>query len=165
MLAPGLAAWRVAHPAAYLVEAEYIPARLDEPGATAGVGADRWRLTYAAPAGAQHQVSVEQRAGAAVPIDLPQATTYPVPVPPLATWPQEVVTPAGAIASWRQLAGAGARLNGLKWQPLLDHRWHVLSELPFDCPEDPCSTALSGLDLMFDVVTGATQEGLHPVGA
>jgi len=163
-LAPGLLGWRLANPAGYLVEAAYTPARLDEPGATAGAGADRWRLTYAAPSGAQHQVSVERRADVAVPVDLPQALAYPRPVPALASWPQQVMTPAGAIAAWRQLAGPDAPLNGLSWQPLLSHRWHVLSELRFDCEQEPCATALSGLDMMFDVASGAAEEGLHPVG-
>lgn len=162
--APGLAAWRLLHPDAYLVEADYAAVhRDDQTLVTLGLAAEQWRLTYAAPSGSQHQVVIRRREGAVTTLDMPQVEPYPADVPPLATWPAEMVPPAGAIAAWRSLAGPEARLGELRWEPLLDHRWHVVSELPMDCEQEPCGTAVTGLDMMFDVETGAATEGLHPM--
>jgi hypothetical protein len=162
--APGLIAWRVLHPDGYLVEAAYIPAAQDEQALNAlGLAGERWSLTFAEPSGDQHRVETSTRGGVVTAVDMPQAEGYPNPVPPLSAWPAQVASPSGVIASWRSLAGPGARLSGLRWEPLLDRRWHVVSELDFDCQQEPCGTAVSGLDMTFDHETGAAAEGLHPV--
>ena len=162
--APGLTAWRLAHPGGYLVQADYLPPERDELAlVTLGVEGERWLLTHADPSGAQHVVEVARREGLLMALDRPQAEAYPSPVPPLEEWPAEVVPPAGAIAAWRGLAGQEARLVDLHWHPLLDRRWHVGSELDLDCADPPCGVAVTGLVMTFHIETGAALEGLHPV--
>ncbi|MGH2711737.1 MAG: hypothetical protein ACRDH9_11100 [Actinomycetota bacterium] len=160
-LAPGLLAWRAANPDGYLVEAEYTRPE-DEAGAVAGVGAEQWRLVFAAPSGSQHAVLAQLRLGVATAVDLPQGQAYPATVPPLASHPDEVMTAAGAIAAWRQHSGSSAVPTGLRWTPLHNDRWFVLGEVRGLCTEDGCQATI-GMEMPFRYDSGAAETGEHPV--
>lgn len=152
-LAPGLLAWRLLHPDGYLVEAHATPA-----GAQA---ADEWRLAYAAPGGDQHVVLAERVGGVAAAVDVPQTEAYPHPVPALSAWPPAVLTPADALAIWRQRAGTEAELVSLRWEPLLNHAWHVVGSLDASCGENCAATV--GVQIAFRYDTGAAETGEHPL--
>ncbi|HVM11353.1 MAG TPA: hypothetical protein VM638_02595, partial [Actinomycetota bacterium] len=128
-------------------------------GMTAGTF--RWRLVYAAPGGAQHQVVTTEAAGQVVAVDRPSVGDYPAPVPPLAEMPSEVVSPAGAVAAWRAIAGPRAWLTGLRWQPLLDDRWYVMGGVEARCGGTPCGTLF--MQMPFDHDTGAAGTGEFPL--
>jgi hypothetical protein len=160
-LAPGLLAWRALNPQGYLVEAEYTRAE-EEAGAIAGVGAEQWRLVFAAPSGSQHAVLAQRRGGVPVAVDLPQAEVYPATVPPLASHPDELLSAAGAIAAWRQHAGATAVPTGLRWTPLLNDRWYVLGLVRGMCGPDGCQATV-WMEMPFRYDSGAAETGEHPV--
>ena len=151
-LAPGLVAWQLLHPDGYLVEAHWNPE---------GLAGDEWRLVYAAPGGDQHAVLAKRVADVGVAADLPQADPYPFPVPALSAWPEAVLTPADALAVWHQRAGAEAELVGLRWEPLLNHAWHVVGRLDASCG-DGC-TGTVDVQTAFRYDTGAAETGEHPL--
>ena len=158
-LAPGLAAWRLTNPAGYLVEAELLL------GGYQGLPpeADRWRLVYAAPGGAAHSVEVAMRGPVPVAVDVPVAEAYPAAVPSLASWPAEIASLAGVVESWRRIAGPGARLEGLRWQPVLDDHWYVIGGVGITCDGAPCGDLYG--EIAIEVATGALGTGEHPLPA
>lgn len=156
--APGLRAWRVLHPGGYLVEAHF--AGPGDAGALAEAAADQWRLTYAAPGGAQHTVLVQRRQ-VPVAVDQPEAGDYPHPVPALASWPEEILTAAGAVAAWQQHSGFAAVATALRWEPLRNARWHVTGSVAGSCGEGCAATV--GMEMPYRFDTGAAQTGEHPM--
>jgi hypothetical protein len=155
-LAPGLAAWRLANPAGYLVEAELLLGTYQG----SPEQADRWRLVYAAPGGASHAVEVTTRTPVPVPVDLPSADPYPATVPPLASWPAEVATLGGVVSAWRRVAGQ-ADLEAIHWQPLLDGNWYLTGGVGITCDGAPCGDLYG--ELAVDHRTGALGTGEHPL--
>lgn len=156
-LSPGLLAWRLAHPDGYLVEAELLTAELQR----LPEGTDRWRLVYAEPSGAAHEVQVTTGSPVPIPVDVPRPNGYPSAVPHLTAWPGQVASLAGALGAWRTVAGPDARLVGVRWQPLLDENWYMTGGVNILCDGAGCGDLYG--EIAVDVRTAALGTGEHPI--